>query len=250
MPEGIAVEITNGFATIAPSSEKRQDVLNALLKSTPVELIEKLTRSGPTVQYRVPEGNAREAGLVDGASGPVLDRKDLGFADALVEADPNAYGESHWHQHQITSKGSVYVAGRDGANGAIQGPLRPNKPVGTPPPPPEGATRPTVSLQEYVKENTPNPADYAPDKSVPVALRSPSGQATIASVQSGAVSVDPEGSVELVTVDGTPTYDDGKPDADWSRAALNSYAVKLGIGDAKGMPNKTAVLDAIRAVEA
>lgn len=42
------------------------------------------------------------------------------------------------------------------------------------------------------------------------------------------------------------SYDDGLPDMDWSRAALDEYAVKLGL-DPKQYRNKDAVLDAIRA---
>ena len=46
-----------------------------------------------------------------------------------------------------------------------------------------------------------------------------------------------------------PTYDDGKPDMDWSRAAIDAYAIKLGL-DPKQYHNKTAVLEAVRAAEA
>lgn len=44
-------------------------------------------------------------------------------------------------------------------------------------------------------------------------------------------------------------YDDGKPDMDWSRAAMDEYAVGLGI-DPKQHHNKGALLKAIRAAEA
>lgn len=248
MPEGIAVEIDNGFAVIAPDPAHRQEALAALLAVTPAELVEKLTRSGPHVQYRVPEGNAREAGLLDGASATPLQRADLGFADALVAADPNAHGEDHWHHQQITVAGNAYVAGRDGANGAIQGPLRPNKPEGTPPPPPEGATLTAAQLQAYVKDNSPQPADYAPERATPAAQRSPSGQATIASVISTAVQA-VSGTVAEAIADAveasTVGYDDGLPDADWSRSALDAYAAGIGL-DPKEFKNKPALLAAIR----
>jgi len=51
----------------------------------------------------------------------------------------------------------------------------------------------------------------------------------------------------VVVVVENPSYDDGLPDADWSRGALNDYAATLGIADAAKLPNKAAVLAAIRA---
>lgn len=41
-------------------------------------------------------------------------------------------------------------------------------------------------------------------------------------------------------------YDDGEPDMDWSRAALNEAATKAGVVDADKLPNKEAVLAAYR----
>lgn len=249
MPEGIAVEVEDGFATIAPSPGKRNDVLTALLATTPSELIEKKTRSGPGVQYRVPEGNARAAGLVDEVSlaGDVLDRADLGAASALADADPNAHGESHWHAPQITVSGNAYVNGRDGANGAISGPLRPNQPTAEAPDRPSVATASAAETQARIKANTPRPASYAPSASVPRPRRSPSGQATIASVVQ-AVSPVLEQAVASAVEESTRSYDDGKPDADWSRAALNKYARGIGV-DPSQYSNKSALLSAIRSFE-
>lgn len=248
MPEGIAVEIDNGFATIAPDAAHRNEVLTALLSTTPAELIEKQTRSGPGVQYRVPEGNARAAGLVDDLGGAPTDRKDMGFADALVAADPNAHDEGHWHNPQITVSGNAYVNGRDGANGAIRGPLRPNKPVAEAPARPEGATLSAAELQAHVNANTPFPADYAPDRHTPTGQRSPSGQATIATVISGAADAVSGAITEAVQLSQV-NYDDGQPDADWSRKALDDFARGIGL-DPGEFKNKQAVLDAIRAAQA
>lgn len=44
-------------------------------------------------------------------------------------------------------------------------------------------------------------------------------------------------------------YDDGKPDGDWSRAALNEYAANLGLDPAE-YKNAALILAAIRAKEA
>lgn len=43
-------------------------------------------------------------------------------------------------------------------------------------------------------------------------------------------------------------YDDGLPDMDWSRAAINSYAAEAGVASPADLPNKQAVLDAIAAL--
>lgn len=222
MPEGIAVEVENGFATIAPDRAHRAEVLNALLANTPVELIEKLTRSGPVVQYRVPEGNAADAGLLDDietAERPI-NRKDLRWAQALKDADPNE-GGGVWHHPTEVVKNTIYNAGRDGDNIAWYGPLNPNKPGPQEPPPvPAGAAATSASLQAYVKENSPSPSQISQVS----AFSAPAPEST-------------------------GSYDDGKPDMDWSRSALNDYATNLGITDAASLPNKQAVLDAIRVIE-
>lgn len=185
MPQGVAVFVEHGLATIdfIDPALKGQGIA-VLLEHTPADLVEKMTRSGPRVLYRVPEGNARDAGLLDEASQtdvPFPDRADLGFAQALVEADPNADGETHWHAPLHTVNGHTYVAGRDGANGAISGPLRPNKPIADAPEPPPIADLGSAQLQERIRENTLAPADYAAT-GAPREHHVPGGQATIATV--------------------------------------------------------------------
>lgn len=185
MPQGVAVFVEHGLATIDfidPALKGRG--IAALLEHTPADLVEKMTRSGPRVLYRVPEGNARDAGLLDEVSQtdvPFPDRADLGFAQALVEANPNAGGETHWHAPLHTVDGHTYVAGRDGANGAISGPLRPNKPVADAPAVPAIADLGSADLQVRIRENTPAPADYAAT-GAPREHHAPAGQATIATV--------------------------------------------------------------------
>lgn len=120
MPDGVVVEVEDGFAVIDfVDRKKRGPGLRKLVERYGPEVIETLTRTGPRRMYRVPEGNAREVGLID-----------------------------------------------------------------IPPPAPAAA---------------------------PV------------------------------------TYDDGFPDADWHRAALDEYAKKIGVISADKLPNKAAVLSAIRA---
>ena len=249
MPEGIAVEIENGFATIAPDADKLNEVLVALLQTTPPEMIEQNTRSGPRLQYIVPEGNAREAGLIDEVSlaAPVLNNVDLGPAQALADADPNAHDEGHWHNPQITVDANSYVAGRDGANAIISGPLHFADPATSVPAGIPAAEETIAELRERIKDNSIQPADYAPRRSTPIKGRVPSNQATIATVVTQAVDTITQ-AVSDVIDSNNRGYDDGKPDEDWSRGALNSYASNLGL-NAAAMPNKKAVLTAIRAAE-
>jgi hypothetical protein len=264
MPEGIAVQIVDGYATIAPDPDKINDVVTALLATTPAELIETNTRSGPSVQYVVPEGNAREAGLIDEASlaAAVLDQTDLGPAVALVDADPNAEhnDDTDWHQPVPTVEDAAYVAGRNGENGILSGPLHVYEPSTFVPPRPEAAEETIEELRARVQAGSVQPADYAPKPSTPVGRRVPTGQATVASVITDTPvlsqqQTDPE-SAPLVPLPESPviesesiTYDDGFPDADWTRKALDGYALARGI-DAKSLPNKQAVLDAINAAKA
>lgn len=127
MPEGIVAEVDGGFATIDfVDTSLRGPALNRLLDIGGPATIETLTRvkGSPRRQYRVPEGNAREAGLIDqparglnvdgspdanpttGGTGTttsgVVDQgaADTGFAAALKAADPNVnpgLDNENWH---------------------------------------------------------------------------------------------------------------------------------------------------------
>lgn len=253
MPEGIAVEIENGFATIAPSPEKVNDVVTALLATTPAELIEQNTRSGPGIQYVVPEGNARAAGLIDEESlaAPVLDRADLGYAADLQDADPLNHEGRDWQHPVINVADTAYVNGRDGENGIRSGPLHFAEPATSVPGIPAAAEETIEQLRARIQANSIQPADYAPQRSTPVPSRVPGGQATIASVISTAtetISQAVADAIEAVAEASETNYDDGKPDADWSRKRLNEYAVKLGL-DPKQYSNAEKMLAAIREIE-
>lgn len=70
MPEGILATVDDGFATIDfVDPSLRGPALAQLVELGGAESIETITRSGPRRQYRVPEGNAREVGLLDEATG-------------------------------------------------------------------------------------------------------------------------------------------------------------------------------------
>ncbi|MHC9292050.1 hypothetical protein ACRCUN_06255 [Mycobacterium sp. LTG2003] len=70
MPEGVDVVVEDGFATIdfVDKSKRGPGLAKLLEVGTPPDAIEKVTR--PRVLYTVPEGNAREAGLLDEADIP------------------------------------------------------------------------------------------------------------------------------------------------------------------------------------
>lgn len=106
MPEGIIAEIDGGFATIDfVDRSLRGPALQKLLEIGGPETIETLTRSGPRRQYRVPEGNAREAGLIDEAG--TLVRGDTGSADRLASAGQTTGSP------EATSSHNVWSTGRD-----------------------------------------------------------------------------------------------------------------------------------------
>ncbi|AWN04217.1 hypothetical protein FDJ57_gp16 [Gordonia phage Sour] len=106
MPEGIIAEIDGGFATLDfVDRSLRGPALQKLLEIGGPETIETLTRSGPRRQYRVPEGNAREAGLIDEAG--TLVRGDTGSADRLASAGQTTGSP------EATSSRNVWSTGRE-----------------------------------------------------------------------------------------------------------------------------------------
>lgn len=241
MPKGVEVFVDEGFAEISVAdSKQRGQVLNKILAHTPVALIEKDTRKGPNVVYRIPEGNARAAGLVDNPTPGVIPLKaDQGYAQDLVDADPQVSGRwpdvQHGDYRTIlpTVADTAYAAVpttthnvHDGdvngvepevSNGTITGPLRPNQPVASSVPGvPAGASTTAADLQAKIRASRPVvPADYAPghvarDERVPVAQgtiaatvdRAPSGPAEPAS----GIAIGPNAGR---VVEGGPTGDAG-----------------------------------------
>jgi hypothetical protein len=92
MPSGVETFVDSGFATIDfVDSSLRGPGLAKLIAIGGPESVETITRDGPRRKYRVPEGNASEAGLIDN---PVTATAhgDLKYAQALADADPVADG--------------------------------------------------------------------------------------------------------------------------------------------------------------
>lgn len=131
MPQGIVATVDNGFATLDfVDTALRGPALVKLLEIGGPETIQTVSRRGPRRQYIVPEGNAREAGLIDGASQarglnvdgtPSEDATggtgtttttidvgagDTGWATATENADPND-GSSVTGADGPASKGTV-----------------------------------------------------------------------------------------------------------------------------------------------
>ncbi|ART68197.1 hypothetical protein BTO20_06025 [Mycobacterium dioxanotrophicus] len=109
MPAGVLVVVENGFATIDfVDKAKRGPALAKLFEiGTPPDAIEKLTRSGPRAVYVVPEGNAREAGLLDEADVQdtiVGDDDD----DVLQKAWPDGEPDDDWKRPQLDAYAAAH----------------------------------------------------------------------------------------------------------------------------------------------
>ncbi|MBV9919278.1 MAG: hypothetical protein JOY78_00265 [Pseudonocardia sp.] len=99
-----------------------------------------------------------------------------------------------------------------------------------------------LELQARIKANTPQPADYAP-RHTPLDERVPSGAATIATVVSGSRLA----RSTQVEANGDPIeYPQGEPSTKWGRDELDAYALRQHGLDTSDLPNKGAVLTAIK----
>ncbi|MGV0738230.1 hypothetical protein ABQF35_14280 [Mycobacterium syngnathidarum] len=268
MPAGVAVVVENGFATIDfVDSSKRGPGLQALLDvGTPPELIEKLTRSGPRVRYVVPEGNAREAGLLDEVSEvDALEQPDTTSARDAIGAVPPEFPStrdlhaqvlrSGSYSHEYAVGGLVEAAGTGVAN--------------------EGVVAQSGETVELVGTDTGGPytvlpelpdASYGPGSTPLEPLTSasePTGDAQGSQAEQASEPLDAiigtadatdaasAGDAELIEIPGggtvesaTQAWPDGEPELEWKRPELDAYAASKGI-DTRELPNKRDVLAAI-----
>lgn len=132
MPAGVEVLVEGGFATIDFVDPKLRGVgVAALLEHTPPEFIETLTRTGPRRLYRVPEGNAREAGLIDKASQvEALEAPDTSSAGNAFGAVPPEFPSTANLHAQVVRSGS-YAS--EYADGGLLGALTDVDPSSYPP---------------------------------------------------------------------------------------------------------------------
>jgi hypothetical protein len=106
MPNGVETFVDGGFATIDfVDSSLRGSALAKLIAIGGPESVETITRDGPRRKYRVPEGNASEAGLIDNPVDATA-HGDLKYAKALAEADPVADGG----QYRGDQPGAMYYS--------------------------------------------------------------------------------------------------------------------------------------------
>ena len=104
MPAGVETVVDGGFATIDfIDVSLRGPALAKLLEVGGPGTIQTITREGPRRKYRVAEGNAREAGLLDTPVDTTA-AGDTGFAADL--ADASSQGA---RPEQPTVKGQAYV---------------------------------------------------------------------------------------------------------------------------------------------
>lgn len=90
MPKGVETFVEGGFATVDfVDPNLKGAALAKLIEIGGPESVEVITRDGPRRKYRVPEGNADAAGLVDTASSvDTTATGDAGHAEALATASP------------------------------------------------------------------------------------------------------------------------------------------------------------------
>ncbi|WP_234801964.1 hypothetical protein [Mycolicibacterium conceptionense] len=224
MPAGVDVAVEDGFATIefVDPSLRGRGLAKLLEVGTPPELIDKVTR--PRLAYIVPEGNAREAGLLDEAEAP-----------NFAEGGPITVGD---YSMPVAIE-SGYVVPGDGVPPQQQGvEARPGETVelvGT------DTGGPYTTLPEVPD------ASYGPDSTPldpPTPADEPTGDAQSSQVESA-------GDAELIEIPGggtvepaTQAWPDGEPELEWKRPELDAYAASKGI-DTRELPNKRDVLAAI-----
>lgn len=106
MPKGIEVVVDGGFATIDFTDPGLVGTsLGKLIAVGGPGTIETLTRQGPRRLYRVPEGNAREAGLIDKHS--QVDAHPVG--DTGAAAALQRVGSAGARPEPTTVRGRAYV---------------------------------------------------------------------------------------------------------------------------------------------
>jgi hypothetical protein len=229
MPDGVIAEVIDGVATVEFTDPAvKGPALQRLLDIGGPGSIETLTREGPRRRYRVPEGNAAEAGLLDDV-GELL-RGDTGFRDQLVEANEVARAN----------------------------PSRPDAPTSA------NAVVGTTTFKE-ARETTGHVATttepdtgsgYAgshfapPHADVITHVASAQGkwpvlEGQFALAEDEVVMGEPQVKGPVEEAAGEPPFPPGDPSEEWTRKQLTAYADVKNV-DTKGLSNKRELLDALR----
>lgn len=225
MAEGVIAEVVDGVATLEFSDPaKKGPALARLLEIGGPGSIQTLTREGPRRRYRVPEGNAAEAGLLDGGGSLLLG--DSGFGEKLADAH----------------------------NGDRADPSRPDAPTSA------NAVVGTTTFAE-ARQSTQHVATTVEDTSSGYAVShiAPPHHDVIthvAEAQGKWPVLEGQAASELVlgepvvkgpveAADDEPPFPEGDPDEEWTRKQLDAYADAKELST-RHLQNKGEVLDAIR----
>lgn len=216
MPVGVEVVVEEGFATIdfVDGTLRGPGLAKLLAIGTPPDAIEKLTREGPRAVYVVPEGNAREAGLLDEATEFVAP------ADGIEKVGI-----------ELPADGTVTEVVLNGGDS----PFEPLPVIENP----DG----TTPLEAVVGSVDAAEAVVAGDAEL---IAIPGGGA-VESVPTGheGTAIGDAGQESLPTGDFAPkTWPDGEPEIEWKRPELDAYASSKGL-DTVELQNKAEVLAAI-----
>lgn len=252
MPNGVETFVDGGFATVDfVNPALRGPALAKLIEIGGPESIQTITRDGPRRKYTVPEGNAREAGLIDGPADVAHPRGDLKYAKALADADPIADG-GEFRPDVPTVKGAndagpvkqTAVLGNQSVSTTESAYATTTEPAVAPP-------HVAVIAKIQADRNRANSAlakrrvELAPDNVVPI-----SGPPTIAA-QKGALATDPQSRPSLspdrdVVASGAHrSYPDGAPSKAWNRAQIDAHAADVHGIDTTAAPTKQEALDQI-----
>lgn len=246
MPEGIVATVDDGFATLDfVDVSLRGPSLRALIDIGGAESIETITRVGPRRMYRVPVGNAVQAGLIDGNEGPAVRSAghDTGAAAALKAADPNTNpgpDGANWHHpvDQYTSA-NAYVGTTSAADERALAPPPQQFPDAV------GSSHGGGNAGEVPPHR--DVIDYV--KGVEDARRGAGDTPPDPDPGNGDGDGDGGAGAQGMSVAGGPVaggnYPDGEPSEDWKRSEIDAYAAAHGI-DTSHAPNKAAALDMIK----
>lgn len=291
MPEGIIATVDGGYATLDfTDKSKRGPALAALIESGGPGIVETISRSGPRRKYRVPEGNARELGLIDDETeGAVYSAgHDTGSAARLSESDPQAGLDGGDVSRPVAPTSANAFVGQTSAAD--------ERALALPPQQVEDAvsegfgglnaseTTVHVDTIAHVLDGSSVRAvggvqpvvtpDAEKDHSHPGAAANlgladqfsgnPHQETTYVEAGASVGDYTPNPTVQDVTAtqgavavaDPVETHDHApgelveEPSIDWTREALNDYASKHGVDNPEALPKKQAVLDAINDAKA
>lgn len=243
MPTGVETFIDGeGFAVLDfVDPARRGPALAKLIAIGGPESIETITRDGPRRKYRVPEGNASAAGLID-TPVAVTAHGDLKFAAALAKADPQENPRTHRpdmpdgrfsHDPPVPQKvvlGNQSISTTEGSGGI-----------------PTEAVAPK-HLDVIAKIQVDRARAYRAQEVRRGELDSPavhSGNPTLAA-QTGALATDPQSRPSVTVgsssaVSGQPSGLD-KPSKSWTRVQIDAHAADVyGIDTTKAASKQEAL---------